>query len=108
MKPIEPPEFEDTQRLVWRGNGTDVADLVARYDARTGHSYSVWALSFDERAAILDGANVILQVVGRQPAVALRVQGVDEQADSREGIPLVDVEETHYWPTGRPPVEPPS
>lgn len=77
MIPIEPPEYEGTRRMVWKGPTPDIEDLVVRI-APDGMSYSLWRLSFNERRAVLDGANVILQVVGRHPPVSLSVEGVTE------------------------------
>lgn len=77
MEPMEPPEYEGTQRIVWKGPTPDIADLVARFDPSTQTSLSVWSLSLDERRAILDGARVVLQVSGRHPPVALSIEGVE-------------------------------
>ena len=38
---------------------------------------TVWALSFDERQAILDGANLIVRFLGRMPPVSIGVEGVE-------------------------------
>lgn len=78
MKPVEPPEWMGTSRMVWQGPTPDVADLVVRIDPEVGMSTSVWDLTFNERAAILDGARVILNVYGRHPIVALSIEGVEE------------------------------
>ena len=77
MIPVEPPEYDGTERLVWKGPAPEIEDLVVRIDRTSGISWSTWALSFDERQAILDGARVFLQVLGHHPPVSLWVEGVE-------------------------------
>ena len=76
MNPVEPPAYEGTERFVWKGPRPDIEDLVVRFDRASQTSISVWALTLDERRAILDGARVVLQVSGRHPPLSLSIEGV--------------------------------
>lgn len=74
--PVEPPEYKGTERLVWTGSGSGVGDLVVRFDPDSSTSCSFWEPTFEERGALLDGARVILRVIGRHPPLAISVEGV--------------------------------
>ncbi len=77
MTPVEPREHLEGTRTAYIGpNGSGIEPLPAVFyhnEVRTE-----WDLSFDERAAILDGARVILTFRGSMPPCRIEVEGVDE------------------------------
>jgi hypothetical protein len=65
--------------VVIRGNGTDVADIVAYLDDdNDGIISTFWQLDSDERMAIIDGARIVLRMLvsGDVPPVQIHVEGV--------------------------------
>lgn len=63
--------------MTLRGEGGDVEDLPCRFSPSERLTISVWQFTFDERQAILDGARVVLSVLGAHPPLSLQVEGVN-------------------------------
>lgn len=61
MKPIDPGDNYGASR-VYGANQPEYAPLPARLDS-DGGTFTLWELSLDERAAILDGARIGLRLL---------------------------------------------
>ena len=79
MKPVEPREHLEGTRTAFIGpTGSGIEPLPA-IAVRTDDGLEVrteWELTFDERAAILDGARVVLTFLGRVPPCRIEIEGV--------------------------------
>jgi len=84
MNPIEPPEYAGTVRFIWRGPQPGIEDLIVRYDRAAQESISVWTFTDEERAAIADGANIALTIIGRHPPVSLALEPAAPTANSQQ------------------------
>lgn len=81
------PNLEGCPNVVIAAGGLpDTDDLIAaRVD---GSYYTLWKLDFDERQAILDGANVEIWFWRTQPGfnpMSVSVQGVRGLSEATEG-----------------------
>lgn len=85
MRPIAPPEAMGGVPVVFAKDQPEYLQLPARTDGVS--VVTVWELTATERAAVLAGAPIILQLTtfGRplQP-VSIVVQGVEEEAGQTE------------------------
>lgn len=85
MRPIPPPEEMGGTAVVFAKDQPEYLQLPARSDGTT--VVTTWQLTAVERAAVLAGAPIILQITtfGRplQP-ISLVVQGVEEEAGQTE------------------------
>lgn len=81
---MRPVPFSAVNRL-FKG-GEDFIDVPAKVDDATGVVTTVWQLSFEERAAILSGAPVVLHTIsqGQMFPTALVVLGADNNEGKEE------------------------
>jgi hypothetical protein len=77
VRPIEPPAFVGTVRVVMRGP-EGVEDLVVRLEPAAARYLSVWELTIEERVAVIGGGNIVLSVIGAQPPVGMYVLEVGD------------------------------
>ena len=79
MKPVEPREQLEGTRTAFVGPAGSGIEPLPAIAVRTDDGLEVrteWDLTFDERAAILDGARVILTFLGRVPPCRIEIEGV--------------------------------
>lgn len=81
MKPVAPEEYFGGVPVVFAKDQPEYLQLPARTDETT--VITTWELTAVERAAVLAGARIVLQVMNyNQPLqpLILYVQGVEEEA----------------------------
>lgn len=76
MRPVSPREPWDG-RTVMVGQGVEPLPAVAVRTERGTEIRTEWELDFLERAAILNGARIVLTFLGGVPPCRIEVDGID-------------------------------